>query len=154
LPIARDFLPSIIGGDSACENLPGIPFYRHYRPRGENSRSWRTVDGHVFGMKFAFLKPILYPNPGGGHDPQNLMLGLVTEPALPSDRDLEHRVTHRLHDRNIIALRNIAVRADCGKVTLRGTVTSFYHKQLCIQACRAVPGVSGLIDEVEVDSIL
>jgi osmotically-inducible protein OsmY len=82
------------------------------------------------------------------------MVSLAKETAFSVDRELEHRVVHHLHDRNIHALRNIAVVADEGKVTLRGTVTSFYHKQLCIHACRTVPGVAGLIDEVEVDSIL
>jgi osmotically-inducible protein OsmY len=71
-----------------------------------------------------------------------------------TDRDLEHRVAHCLHDRNVSALRHIAVRADSGTVTLRGTVTSFYQKQLCISACRHVPGVTALVDEVEVDSIM
>jgi osmotically-inducible protein OsmY len=57
-------------------------------------------------------------------------------------------------DRNNGLLRQVVVRADNGTVTLRGTVTSFYQKQLCIQACRAVPGVVTLVDEVEVASIL
>jgi osmotically-inducible protein OsmY len=57
-------------------------------------------------------------------------------------------------DRHIGLLRQVVVRADSGIVTLRGTVTSFYQKQLCIQACRAVPGVVTLVDEVEVASIL
>ncbi len=60
----------------------------------------------------------------------------------------------QLLDRNSAALRQIVVRADSGTVTLRGTVTSFYQKQLCIQACRAVPGVVTLVDEVEVASIM
>ncbi len=82
------------------------------------------------------------------------MVSLANMPAPVSDRDLEHRVARCLHDRNFAALRHIAVRADSGKITLRGTVTSFYQKQLCIQACRDVLGVTALIDEVEVDSIM
>jgi osmotically-inducible protein OsmY len=71
-----------------------------------------------------------------------------------SDRDLEHYVAVRLMDRNNGFLRQVVVRADNGTVTLRGTVTSFYQKQLCIQACRSVPGVATLVDEVEVASIM
>jgi osmotically-inducible protein OsmY len=82
------------------------------------------------------------------------MVSLVAVAAPQTDRDLEHRVAHCLHDRNFAALRHIAVRADGGTITLRGTVTSFYQKQLCIQACRDVPGVTALVDEVEVDSIM
>ncbi len=84
------------------------------------------------------------------------MVSLTKEVApLPlSDRDLEHYVAVRLMDRNIAALRQVVVRADSGTVTLRGTVTSYYQKQLCIQACRAVPGVVTLVDEVEVASIM
>ncbi len=79
----------------------------------------------------------------------------LSNAALPlTDRDLEHRVAHCLHDRNVLALRHILVQARGGTIILRGTVTSFYQKQLCIQACRAVPGVNSLVDEVEVDSIL
>ena len=82
------------------------------------------------------------------------MVSLSNETVLLSDRDLEHHVMVQLLDRSSAALRQIVVRADNGTVTLRGTVTSFYQKQLCIQACRAVPGVMALVDEVEVASIM
>lgn len=83
------------------------------------------------------------------------MVSLANETVpLLSDRDMEHLVTRRLLNRNVSALRQVVVRADSGTITLRGTVTSFYQKQLCIQACRAVPGVVALVDEVEVASIL
>jgi osmotically-inducible protein OsmY len=82
------------------------------------------------------------------------MVSLANGTVPVPDRDLEHRVAHFLHNRNVSALRHIVVQAESGRITLRGTVTSFYQKQLCIQACRDVPGVSALIDEVEVDSIM
>jgi osmotically-inducible protein OsmY len=75
-------------------------------------------------------------------------LSNVTVPF--SDRDLEHQVTAGLRDRNVAALRQVVVRANRGTVTLHGTVASFYHKQLCIHACRVVPGVVALVDEVKV----
>ena len=79
----------------------------------------------------------------------------LSNKSLPlGDRELEHLVAHCLNKRHVAALRHIAVRASEGTITLRGTVTFFYQKQLCIQACRDVPGVAGLVDEVEVDSIL
>ncbi len=83
------------------------------------------------------------------------MVSLLNEAGrLTSDRDLEHRVMMRLMDRSSAASRQAIVRADHGTVTIRGTVTSFYQKQLCIEACRAVPGVESLVDEVEVASIM
>jgi osmotically-inducible protein OsmY len=82
------------------------------------------------------------------------MVSLAKTPASVSDRDLERYVAHCLQDRNVAALRRIAVRAHSGTITLRGTVTSFYQKQLCIQACRDVPGITELVDEVEVDSVM
>jgi len=78
------------------------------------------------------------------------MVGLPNETLPLSDRDLEQDVTARLLNRHVPALRRVGVRAERGTITLRGTVTSFYQKQLCIQACRAVPGVVALVDEVEV----
>ena len=82
------------------------------------------------------------------------MVSLSNDMVLLSDRDLEHHVAVWLRNRNVSALRQVTVRASSGTVTLRGTVTSFYQKQLCIQACQAVPGVMALVDEVEVASIL
>ncbi len=83
------------------------------------------------------------------------MVSLLNETGLlKSDRDLEHRVMAGLHGRSSAASRQIIVRADNGTVTIRGTVTSFYQKQLCIEACRSVPGVVTLVDEVEVTSIM
>ncbi len=83
------------------------------------------------------------------------MVSLLNAAGLSTrDRDLEHRVMIRLLDRSSTASRQIIVRADSGTVTIRGTVTSFYQKQLCIQACQAVPGVVALVDEVEVASIM
>jgi osmotically-inducible protein OsmY len=78
------------------------------------------------------------------------MVSLANEMVRFSDRDLEQYVTSRLMSRNVAALRQIDVRVESGKVTLRGTVASFYQKQLCIHACRSVPGVVALVDEVEV----
>jgi osmotically-inducible protein OsmY len=82
------------------------------------------------------------------------MVSLLNETVPLNDRDLERHVTVRLLDRNLAALRQVIVRADSGTITVRGTVTSFYLKQLCIQACRSVPGVVALVDELEVASIM
>ena len=69
---------------------------------------------------------------------------------LSPDHDLERRVQVYLNGRHVAGLRQIAVRARGGTVTLQGQVDSFYHKQLCLSCCRHVAGVITLVDEVEV----
>lgn len=65
------------------------------------------------------------------------------------DRELERRVVSFLHNRQH-ALRGVTASADAGTVTLRGTVRSFYERQLCIEYCRQVEGLVKLVDHVEV----
>jgi osmotically-inducible protein OsmY len=67
-----------------------------------------------------------------------------------ADRDLERRVMNYLVGRQVPSLRQIAVRADGGTVTMRGRVYSFHHKQLCINCCTRVAGVLRLVDELTV----
>ena len=69
-----------------------------------------------------------------------------------ADRDLERRVMNYLTGRHVPALRRLEVQAAGGTVTLRGTVGSFYEKQLSQQCCRRVAGVLNLIDAVDVVS--
>lgn len=67
-----------------------------------------------------------------------------------ADRDLERRVINFLVGRQVPSLRQIAVEADRGTVTMRGRVYSFHHKQLCINCCTRVAGVLRLVDELTV----
>ena len=67
-----------------------------------------------------------------------------------SDRDLERRVTTFLAGRHVPGLRNLAVEAQNGVVTVSGQVLTFYEKQLCNQCCRRVAGVLELINSVNV----
>ncbi len=66
------------------------------------------------------------------------------------DRDLERRVTSFLATRHVPGLRNLAVEAQNGIVTVSGQVLTFYEKQLCNQCCRRVAGVLELINAVDV----
>jgi hypothetical protein len=67
-----------------------------------------------------------------------------------ADSDLQRRVKSYLRDRHMPTLRNLQVEAQGGVVTLRGTVNSFYEKQLSQQCCRRVAGVVKLIDAIDV----
>jgi len=59
-------------------------------------------------------------------------------------------VVNYLLGRKMPALRHIEVQADNGTVTLRGRVTTFFQKQLCLNCCRRVAGVIDLVDRVDV----
>ena len=78
------------------------------------------------------------------------MISLEQAPAANHDRDLERRVVNYLLGYKMPTLRAIDVQSDHGRVTLRGTVSSFYQRQLCIHCCLRVAGVIRLIDEIEV----
>ncbi len=69
-----------------------------------------------------------------------------------ADRDLERRVVNFLHGWQMPGLRKLEVEATAGTVTLRGTVNSFYEKQLSQQCCRRVAGVLKLIDAISVSA--
>ena len=67
-----------------------------------------------------------------------------------TDRDLERRVKAFLADRNLPALRRLAIHSQRGVVTLRGRVRTFYEKQLGGQSARRVAGVVDVIDAIYV----
>ena len=66
------------------------------------------------------------------------------------DRELEQRVRNYLHGHHIPALRRLDVTAQSGTVTLQGSVTTYYEKQLSQQCSRRVAGIRQLVDNVVV----
>jgi hypothetical protein len=77
----------------------------------------------------------------------------VTGSRLPNtatpDRELQRRVRSFLSNRLPQSSR-LRIEANNGVVTVGGTHTSFYHKQLCINCCQRVAGVVQLIDTTKV----
>ncbi|MDX1948692.1 MAG: BON domain-containing protein [Pirellulaceae bacterium] len=67
-----------------------------------------------------------------------------------TDRVLQNRIATQLADTNRPSLKRLAVNVAGGSVTLRGSVSSFYEKQLAIQVCRVLLGVGRMIDAGEV----
>ena len=65
-----------------------------------------------------------------------------------ADGDLQRRVVNFLQGWQMPGLRNVEVQVAQGTVTLRGTVNSFYEKQLSQQCCRRVAGVLKFVDAV------
>jgi osmotically-inducible protein OsmY len=66
------------------------------------------------------------------------------------DSALETRIIETLERQNFPALRSIKVQVHHGMVTLRGKVNSFYERQLCIHACKRLPGVRSMKDRLQV----
>ena len=66
------------------------------------------------------------------------------------DSQLARRVRLFLASQPRASLRYLDVRASGSTVVLRGLVTTFYERQLALQASRQVAGVRQLIDEITV----
>jgi osmotically-inducible protein OsmY len=69
----------------------------------------------------------------------------------PADQELRRRVKTFLSITHRPGLRFLDVEAHAGVVRLRGSVKTFYEKQLSAQLARRVAGVVRLIDEVTVN---
>ena len=64
--------------------------------------------------------------------------------------DLKRRVLIFLSQRGVSSLRRLNIQVDSGIVTLRGTVSSFYERQLCL-CCHRVAGVHRVVDDLTVE---
>ncbi len=72
-------------------------------------------------------------------------------PALDlADVEIQRLVVVHLAEKNRPSLRRLAVEVHQGMITLRGSVTSFYEKQLAIHSCVCVAGCGHLVDAVQV----
>jgi hypothetical protein len=75
----------------------------------------------------------------------------VNQAHLPSRNcDLERRVRVSLENRNVHAIRGLDVEAEGTTVRLKGSVKSYYTRQLLVHGCLGVPGVRTVIDEISV----
>ena len=70
-----------------------------------------------------------------------------------ADRTLERQISHQLAESNWPGLKRLAVLVSGGQVTLRGSVASFYEKQIALQACSVLAGIEQLVDAVEVAAV-
>ena len=69
---------------------------------------------------------------------------------LSEDSQLARRVRLFLASQPRAALRYLQVQASGSTVKISGLVTTFYERQLALQASRQVAGVRQLIDEITV----
>jgi osmotically-inducible protein OsmY len=66
------------------------------------------------------------------------------------DHDLASQIAMKLAETRRFNLQRLAVDVHEGEVTLRGSVASFYEKQIAIETCRLRDGLCRVIDAVEV----
>ena len=66
------------------------------------------------------------------------------------DQELLSRVTKYLFSQHFPAFRSLDIGVDEGIVTLTGEVHSYYEKQIAMNSCHHVVGVSSLVDEIVV----
>lgn len=67
-----------------------------------------------------------------------------------ADRELCRRVLGELAQTHRMSLKRLGVEVRQGMVYLRGSVKSFYEKQLAIRSCIRAAGTGRLVDAVEV----
>ena len=75
-----------------------------------------------------------------------------TDPVDLGGGDIKRRITNLLWQRGgSLLLRRFDIEVDNGTVTVRGTVPSFYQRQVCLSCCQHVPGVFRVVDELKVE---
>jgi osmotically-inducible protein OsmY len=73
---------------------------------------------------------------------------LLSETA--EDRRIEGLIRRSLAGSHMRTLRSVTVVVRAGTVTLRGTLRTFYEKQICIECCRRAEGVRAYTDQLSV----
>jgi osmotically-inducible protein OsmY len=65
-----------------------------------------------------------------------------------ADADLRERVRLYLIHSGHLPIRLLDVEAQSGIVTLRGTVPTFYFRQLAVECAKRVAGTLGVVDHI------
>ncbi len=77
---------------------------------------------------------------------------LGTESNDKSSWEIKRRITNLLCQRGVSSIQRLNIEVKNGTVTVRGTVASFYERQVCVSCCQHVPGVFRVVDEITVDT--
>ncbi len=70
--------------------------------------------------------------------------------AFPPDQELVGRLRDDLRALSPVIARRTAIEVSDGVVTLRGNVPTFHMRQLLVNRCQQVPGVTAVRDELKV----
>ena len=71
-------------------------------------------------------------------------------PALNARDELAARVESHLRATSYAQLRDVSCETELGVLTLRGRVSTFYMKQIAQTLVREVPGVSQVVNLIQV----
>lgn len=74
----------------------------------------------------------------------------MTPTELPPDTPLDDRVFSVLERHPRLAKRNLRFETEEGRVTLRGSVRTYFEKQIAQEALRRVDGVQEICNELDV----
>ena len=74
----------------------------------------------------------------------------MTQFDIQFDIPFDDKVFIALEQNPHLAGRNLRFEAEQGRVTLRGTVNSYYQKQMAQEALREVEGIAQIYNELEV----
>jgi hypothetical protein len=66
--------------------------------------------------------------------------------------ELKRRIVIFLSQKRVSSVRLLDIEVSHGTVTLRGTVPSFYERQLCL-SCQHIPGVRKVVDDLKVEIV-
>jgi len=69
--------------------------------------------------------------------------------AIAASKDIKSKISAALHRQAQIDAQNISVTVDGSHVTLNGKVTSWAERQAAMQAALAAPGVSQVVDHMD-----
>jgi Predicted periplasmic or secreted lipoprotein len=75
---------------------------------------------------------------------------ITVRPAVPSPTDVSQRIESALRRNAELDSKNIAVQANDGQVTLRGTVRSWGEREDAERAAWSAPGVRAVVDKLAV----
>jgi osmotically-inducible protein OsmY len=71
-------------------------------------------------------------------------------PANTSDADLERRVRAYLVSRGFLSFRRLEIESRGAIVTLTGTLSTYYERQVALKSARRVAGILGVVDGIRV----
>lgn len=69
---------------------------------------------------------------------------------LTSDERLATSLVAAVRKSGVRAIRGLQIAAEDGRVILKGLTRSFYDKQLVLHATQQLPGVTEIVDELDV----
>jgi len=67
-----------------------------------------------------------------------------------ANAEVEHRLRRHLANCHVPGSSRFTIQATGDSVAIRGTVGSFYFKQLCLNACRQAAGTHRIVDQLSV----